>query len=180
MISDLSIEDATPQEPAETVSVLFQHYAKPICAYIHSLVNDWELAYDLTQETYLRLHQARDRLPNVENQRAWVYRIATNLAINEIKRRKRFAWLPWNQAQERVDFAWNEREATLDHQAAVNHTLAQLAPEYRAPLLLYSSYGFSVREVAEALQLSESAVKVRLHRARERFRQLYTEGMTHE
>lgn len=180
MISDLSMEGATPQEPAETVSILFQQYAKPVCAYLHSLVNDWELAYDLTQETYLRLHQTRDRLTTVENQRAWVYRIATNLAINAIKRRKRFAWLPWSKAHERVDFAWNDLEATLDNQVAVQRALAQLAPDYRAPLLLYSSYDFSVREIAEALDLSESAVKVRLHRARQRFRQLYAEGTSHE
>ncbi|MCE7985524.1 MAG: sigma-70 family RNA polymerase sigma factor [Caldilinea sp. CFX5] len=180
MISDLSIDNNSPPAPAETVSVLFQHYAKPICAYIHSLVDDWELAYDLTQETYLRLYRTRDRLPAVENQRAWVYRIATNLAINAVKRRKRFAWLPWSKAHERVDFAWHDLEATLDNQAAVQRALAQLAPEYRAPLVLYSSYDFSVREIAEALHLNESAVKVRLHRARERFRQLYAEGTTHE
>ena len=88
MMRDLAIDNASHQDLAETVSTLFQHYAKPVCAYIHSLVDDWELAYDLTQETYLRLHQARDRLPTVENQRAWVYRIATNLAINESKRRR--------------------------------------------------------------------------------------------
>ena len=180
MMRDLAIDNASHQELAETVSTLFQHYAKPVCAYIHSLVDDWELAYDLTQETYLRLHQARDRLPTVENQRAWVYRIATNLAINESKRRRRFAWLPWSKVSERVDFAWNELESALDDQVAVNRTLAQLTPEYRAPLLLYSSYDFSVREVAEALHLSEGAVKVRLHRARERFRQIYEQGMTHE
>jgi RNA polymerase sigma-70 factor (ECF subfamily) len=50
-----------------------------------------------------------------------------------------------------------------------------LPVRYRAPLLLYSHYGFSVREVAEVLEISEGAVKTRLHRAREAFRRLYAE-----
>ncbi|MEZ4864426.1 MAG: RNA polymerase sigma factor [Caldilineaceae bacterium] len=180
VIGDLYADHDVEEELTELVALLFQQYAKPICAYIQALVNDWELAYDLTQETYLRLHQTRGRLPAVENRRAWVYRIATNLTLNEVKRRKRFAWLPWSQVDERRTDEWPEFDATLDDQAAVNRTLAQLSAEQRAPLLLAAGYGFTVREVAETLGISESAAKTRLYRARERFRQLYAEGEASE
>ena len=56
----------------------------------------------------------------------------------------------------------------------VAKALATLPIKYRAPLLLYSYDDLTVREVATTLNLSEGAVKTRLHRAREMFRQAYT------
>jgi len=172
---DQSVLDSVPaaEDLAQVVAYLFEAYAQPICAYIHSLVDDWQLARDLTQETYLALHQTRDRLPQVVNRRAWVYRIATHLALNERKRRKRFAWLPWSHAEENAAGSRASLEATVDARDAVERALATLPPDYRAPLLLYSSYDFTVREIAEALAISEPAVKTRLHRAREMFRKVY-------
>lgn len=180
MSSDGVLAPESPPDLNELVARLFQQHARSICAYLHSLVNDWELAHDLMQESYLRLHESRDRLPAVDNQRAWLYRIATNLALNERKRRKRFRWLPWHQAATTAAFVWHGMESTLQSSTTIQHALAQLPTDYRIPLLLYSSYGFSVREIATTLELSESAVKVRLHRARERFRQLYTQEMSDE
>ncbi len=165
---------ATGVDRAEQVSNLFAAYAQPVCAYIHSLVGDWPLAHDLTQETFLRLYDTRERLAQVNNPRAWVYRIATHIALNERKRRKRFAWLPWPAAEQNgPSTAWSGVEAAIDARDAVERALAALPQDYRAPLLLYSGYDFSVREIAEALEISESAVKTRLHRARALFRQVY-------
>ncbi len=168
---DLSVASV---DLAEQVSSLFEAYAQPVCAYIHSLVGDWPLAHDLTQETFLRLYDTRARLVQVNNPRAWVYRIATYVALNERKRRKRFAWLPWRDAdQTGPATAWSPVESEFDARDAVDRALAALPQDYRAPLLLYSGYDFSVREIAEALDISESAVKTRLHRAREMFRKVY-------
>ncbi len=162
---------------AEQVSGLFEAYAQPVCAYIHSLVGDWPLAHDLTQETFLRLYDTRDRLGQVLNPRAWVYRIATHVALNERKRRQRFAWLPWSEEAQARPPTWTnvefDVESEIDTRDAVERALAALPQDYRAPLLLYSGYDFSVREIAEALEISESAVKTRLHRAREMFRNVY-------
>lgn len=173
LTADAGSLPAATEDLAQLVSSLFEAYAQPVCAYIHSLVNDWQLAHDLTQETYLALYQTRDRLPQVVNRRAWVYRIATHLALNERKRRKRFAWLPWSHAEENAAVTWGSLESTVDACDAVERALAALPPDYRAPLLLYSGYDFSVREIAEALEISEGAVKTRLHRAREMFRKVY-------
>lgn len=160
---------------AQLVTSLFEAYARPLCAYIHSLVGDWHLAHDLTQETYLRLYETRERLPQVENRRAWVYRIATHVALNERKRRKRFAWLPWSQVDD-DGLTQPSLEVNVDVRDAVEQALATLPLDYRVPLLLYSGYDFSVREIAEALEISEGAVKTRLHRARELFRKVYDQS----
>ena len=70
---------------------LFEQYHSAVFAYLYRVVDDREWAHDLTQETFLRLFRARGRLSQVKNRRAWMYRIATNLALNALKRRRRFA-----------------------------------------------------------------------------------------
>jgi len=162
-------------EPEALVADLFEQYQAPVFAYLYRLVGDREWAHDLSQETFLQLFRNRHRLPEVENRRAWVYRIATNLALNALKRSRRFAWLPWRQADDLQMHAPDPAERVDEH-AALERALAELPVDYRAPLLLYSHYGFSVREIARALDVSEGAVKTRLFRAREMFRQAYERG----
>jgi RNA polymerase sigma-70 factor (ECF subfamily) len=154
------------------VVTLFEQYHTAIFAYVYRLVDDREWAHDLTQETFLKLFRARNRLPRVKNQRAWIYRIATNLAFNALKRQRRFAWLPWRSADV-ARLTASDPTQDSDRCLAVERALAQLSPHYRAPLLLHSHYGFSVQEVAQALNISKGAVKTRLYRAREMFRRVY-------
>jgi RNA polymerase sigma-70 factor (ECF subfamily) len=158
----------------QLVADLFEQYHVAIFAYLYRVVGEREVAHDLCQETFLRVLCAQGRLHWVDNRRAWVYRIATNLAFNYLKRRQRFAWLPWRSIDGVAVPTLDLAEQT-DRRVAVGRILAQLPVRYRAPLLLYSHYGFSVREVAEVLEISEGAVKTRLHRAREAFRRLYAE-----
>ncbi len=162
-------------EPETLVTDLFEQYQVPVFAYLYRLVGDREWAHDLSQETFLQLFRTRHRLPEVENRRAWVYRIATNLALNALKRSRRFAWLPWHHADDLQMHAPDPAEQADEH-AALERALAELPADYRAPLLLYSHYGFSVREIAKTLDVSEGAVKTRLFRAREMFRQAYDRG----
>ncbi len=154
------------------VADLFEQYHEAIFAYLYRMIDDREVAHDLTQETFLKVFRTRNQLAQIENQRAWIYRIATNLALNTIKRRDRFAWLSW----QKVDSSYLS-EPDPSHRVGqdliIEQVLSQLPPNYRAPLLLYSHDGFKVSEVAKTLGLSEGAVKTRLHRARELFRQLY-------
>jgi RNA polymerase sigma-70 factor (ECF subfamily) len=166
--------DTSLTEESALVASLFEKYHEAIFAYLYRLLNDREAAHDLTQETFLQLFRTRDQLPDVKNQRAWIYRIATNAARNAIKRRQRFAWLPWRKV-EPSSVSEPDPSHRIGRDLAIEQVLAELPPAYRAPLLLYSHDGFSVREVAQALGLSEGAVKTRLYRAREMFRDLYQE-----
>jgi RNA polymerase sigma-70 factor (ECF subfamily) len=157
------------------VADLFEEHHAAVFAYLYRLVEDAEWAHDLCQEAFLRLFRARRQLPQIQNQRAWIYRIATNVAFNALKRRRRFAWLPW-QSDGVADLATPDLSEEATRRLTVEQALAMLPIRYRAPLLLYSHYGFSVREVAEALHISEGAVKTRLYRAREMFRKAYARG----
>jgi RNA polymerase sigma-70 factor (ECF subfamily) len=95
------------------------------------------------------------------------------VALNALRRRRRFTWLPWQAGQDAPHAVRPDLAESVDRHDAIEAALDALTPAYRAPLLLYSHYGFSVSEVAEALGIREGAVKTRLYRAREMFRRAY-------
>lgn len=107
-----------------------------------------------------------------ENPRAWLYAVASRLATDDHRRRKLLQWLPLLGNE--PDPGPNPETAVAE-QLAVQEALDTLAPKYRVPLLLYVHEGWKVREISETLDLSESAVKMRLCRAREQFRRAYGE-----
>ncbi len=167
---------------AQQVVALFEAHHEEVFAYVYRMVDDAEWAHDITQDAFLRLYETRKRLEGVENQRAWVYRIATNTAINALKKRRRFNWLPWRDDDIRQHDALAPAgpEDQLDLGRGVTRALASLTPTYRAPLLLFTQFDFSVHEIAQALNTSDGAIKTRLFRAREMFRAAYEQEQSGE
>lgn len=165
---NVMLKAKTDDSAAVLVADLFEQYHNAIFAYLYRLTGDKEWAHDLTQDTFLQLFRTRDRLDGVRNQRAWIYRMASNLAFNAIKRRKRFVWLPWGASKDLIGHT-PAPDAQVGERDAIAQAMNSLDPTYRAPLLLYTQSELSVREVAKALNISEGAVKNRLYRARKMF-----------
>lgn len=176
MKQDALLAATNVDETADLVALLFEAHHQEIFVYLSRLVGDEAWAHDLTQDAFVQLFKHRHRLAKVENRRAWLYRVAGNHALNALKRRQRFAWLPWRKSDD-LGLHQPGPERAVDEHTAVTAALNQLPSAYRAPLLLYAHEGFSVREIAHILEMSEGAVKTRLYRAREKFRRAY-EGET--
>ncbi len=171
MIGEADRADAA----AVQLTCLFDKHHGEIYGYLARLLNDRAAAEDLVQETFLRAFRARNQIASLDNPRAWLYKIATNLAINAVKRRQRLAWLPWSAARR-----WESGQADIGEQVstqtAVEEALGRLPVEYQAPLLLSIHFGLTIDELASTLGCSAGAVKVRLFRAREMFRQAWRKG----
>jgi RNA polymerase sigma-70 factor (ECF subfamily) len=164
-------------QPADTKSLfeeLFRDFRGPILNYLYRLIGDASRAEELTQDVFVKAYRALVRLPADANHRAWLYRIATNTAYDHLRRRKLVQWLPLLD-RDVPDLAHNNPETALGEQESVQQALDQLAPKYRAPLILYSVQGYSIKEIGAMLNISEGAVKTRLYRAREAFRKVYGE-----
>lgn len=160
----------------ELVEDLYERHYGPLFAYVYQLVGDVERAHELVQETFLRLYREREKLRAVENARAWVYAIASNVTFKALRRRSRRQRFSWQVTQ---DLQTPERDPTAragDQTLALERALAALPPHYRAPLLLHSYYGFPIRETAAALGLTETAVTTRIYRAKKMFRRAYERG----
>jgi RNA polymerase sigma-70 factor (ECF subfamily) len=124
----------------------------------------------LAQETFIRAYRALLKGERWDNPRAWLYRVASRLATNDYRRRNLLEWLPLSGIE--PDPA-PDIEAALAERAAVQAALDALPPKYRIPLVLYDYAGHSVSEIAQTLGLSQSGVKSRLSRAREKFCRVY-------
>lgn len=166
--------EAPVDEPARQVAELFEQHRGAVYAYLVRLARDPGLAEELTQETFLKVYQARARLVEVENPRAWVFRIATNTCLTAIKRNRRFRWLPWEAAESLAP--GRDEAGRVVMRDAVERALGTMSQDYRAALLLFSYHGFKVAEVAQVLGISEGAVKTRVYRAKEMFLRAYEKG----
>jgi RNA polymerase sigma factor (sigma-70 family) len=159
------------QGDARAFESLFQRHARPVSGYLARLTGSPAVAEDLTQQTFLSLVRARGRFQEGARVRPWLYAIATN-AARDWRRRKRpedltaRGELPATVAAETPA----PRDAGLER--AVRRALAELPEGQRIPIMLHRFEGMSFAEIAEALGLTETAVKVRAHRGYARLREL--------
>lgn len=151
----------------ELFEKLFQQYEKPILRFVYRMVQDREVAEELTQQAFVKAYEALPRQNDLSNHRAWLYRIAANTCFDHLRRRKLVQWLP---LMDRDSPHGGPDNGDSDQ---VQRILRQMSPEDRAVLVLYSVEEYSTSEIGEMLGLSAGAVKIRLFRARERFRRLY-------
>jgi RNA polymerase sigma-70 factor, ECF subfamily len=150
----------------------FHQFERDIFGYLWRMTGEEQAAYDLSQEVFLRAWQRFARVSGYDRPRAWLFRVATNLALNYLRGRatRPDAALDTDTAER---FASSDPAWRLAERDQVRHILLALAPRYRAGLLLREVYGLSCAEVAQALGTSRDAAKMLLCRAREAFRERY-------
>ncbi|MEW5761963.1 MAG: RNA polymerase sigma factor SigX [Bacillota bacterium] len=160
--------------PAGDFEYLFLRHYAAVLRVVRGIVGDGTAADDVTQETFLRLY--RSPPPDMTNIRAWLFRVAANLAANHLRSERRRAHReaaqtartgPWEGAEDVADSVLR-RDETSRVQAA----LAKLSARDRACLWLRYS-GASYAEIAAALGIKRNAVGTVLARARARFKNLY-------
>ncbi|HEY7020765.1 MAG TPA: RNA polymerase sigma factor [Ktedonobacterales bacterium] len=168
---------------------LFTQYGAALLDYLYGLTRNHEAATDLMQEAFLRAWASATPLAEIQQPKAWIYRIATNLALNQSRRQRRFVWLPLETVEPLGAAGSSDRwripplasymrsgddvAAGVVERDAIWETLAALPPRQQAALLLQTSAGFEPREIAVLLALSETNVRKMLFRAKERFRTVY-------
>jgi RNA polymerase sigma-70 factor (ECF subfamily) len=148
---------------------LFRRWARPLLRYLEGMLRDAGAAEDLVQEAFLRVHRARERYQPDARFSTWLYRIATNLALNELRRPRRRSPHASVDAEAEglvaADPAADEVVAARRRRDAVEAALETLPARQRA-VLLQCVEGRSYADIAAALDVSEQAVKALVHRAR--------------
>src|SRR3954470_9866927 len=178
-VTDHALLQATRAGDEAAFAVLVSRYRNQITSYIYRMLNDYDSAVDMAQETFVRVYQAADRYQTTYAFSTYIYRIATNLAISELRKRKRrrlisltgfFQETEGDEAREfdpadavpLQDVALVEAE----RRAAVARAIGTLPEKYRAPLVLRDVEGKSYDEIARILETTEGTVKSRISRAR--------------
>ena len=158
----------------EAFTRLVETYQTPVFNLCYRMLGEPELAEDAAQETFLRAYQ---HLPRYDQKRpfaTWLLSIAAHYCIDRLRRRK-FSMFSMDAEDEEgnsvelpdVDFPNPEHEAiTGQTQERVHEMLKDLDTTDRAAIIMRYWYDYSEKEIAESLNLTVSAVKSRLHRAR--------------
>ena len=153
-------------------------YRPRITRHIRAITRDAALAEDLTQETYLRALQRLHDLRDPQAALAWLYRIATTVTLDWL-RRKRPELVSLDSAafiNHEVGAARRPEsliEAALERNEmseCVQNYLQALSDDYRVAVLLHDVYGLANPEIARIVGCTLATAKIRVHRARERLR----------
>lgn len=145
------------------------------------LTGNEEDASDVTQEAYLRAYKGLKRFRGDARFSTWMYRITANCAATHMGRRHkhRHDELPDHVVDEVVAHDPEARAEASALRTELEAALAELSPKLRAVVMLRDVYDLAHESIAAELGISESAAKVRLHRARQQLKErLY--GTRHE
>ncbi len=166
---------------------LVHRYQDRLVNYINGIIHDYERSIELSQDAFIRVFRNAHRYEGKYQFSTWLYRIATNLAIDELRRRERKGRFFFRNV---IDFFQPDRaeplalpdtrqcpERTLDKKEKASRLEAaidSLSPKYRVAFILKEVQGLSYEEAAEVLNLSVGTVKSRIHRAKMLLREKLT------
>jgi RNA polymerase sigma factor (sigma-70 family) len=172
--TDEALMERFCQGEARAFDVLFQRYARPLHGYLSRLTGSAATAEDLVQHTFLSVVRSRGRFQAGARVRPWLYAIATN-AARDWQRRRRPEDLTEEGELPAGVAAEGPAPRDLGLERVVQQALAALPEGQRVPILMHRFEGLGFAEIAEALGLTETAVKVRAHRGYARLRELLAE-----
>lgn len=146
---------------------LYEAHAAELAGYLWKVTGDREAATDLMQDTFIAGMRDEAALREPAKARAWLFRIATRLAIKRLRRARLIAFVP---------FAGTERsiEGTPDVEGlAVRDAMRSISTDQAVALVLHYAHGFTRAEIAELVGRSEETVKSRIARGRRAFLAAY-------
>jgi len=177
-LSDHELIEATINGDENAFAEIVRRYRNPLTNYLYRFLNDYEEAVDIAQETFVRVYFAAERYHSGYAFSTYIYRIATNLAISETRRRKRRKLLSLTglfqaEGDEETEFQppdnRNLPDADLiddEKSRVIGRAIAALPEKYRAPIVLREIEGKTYDEIAVILELGLGTTKSRISRAR--------------
>ena len=153
---------------------LVEQHNREIFAYLWRMMRDPQDAEDALQETFLRAFRGFPRLEDHANLRAWLYKIATNVAYTRLKKRNR-------QNSRTIDLTEFTPIATTDNLEqrdqleAVLQFVEKLPHKQQAALMLRNYQGFNYEEIGEALDCSPESARANVYQAVKKLRHQFSE-----
>ena len=161
------------------IDVLIHRYERPLYNYLARYLGNRDLAEDAFQATFLRLHRKRHLYQAGRPLRPWLYRIATNVAIDLTRRRRAQPATSLDAVHKNNDSSDSSLSKILESPLPEPHVqlekkewrewthqaVANLPGIYRIPLLLIYFQGLTYREASQAVDIPLGTVKSRLHKA---------------
>ncbi|MBN2411465.1 RNA polymerase sigma factor [candidate division KSB1 bacterium] len=175
--TDQQLIDQFRQGNTDSFKEIVKRYEQRVAATVISMLGYCPEADDVGQETFIRFYKALHDFRGDSSIATYLTRIAINLSLNEIKRRRRRK-LFFPQSTDSVKNIIDETEPEdVDLKKIVNIAIQQLEPAFRAVLVLRLVDGYSTKETADILKIPEGTVLSRLARAQKKIKDILTPVM---
>ena len=174
VISDAQLLALAAESRRDALDALYGAYKSRIYTFLLRFLADPELADDVTQECFTKAFNALPELQRGTKVLPWLYKVASNTAIDHVRRRKRFTWVRMGAMQDTPHEPHSADESSaVGEREHVQAVLRALPPENAVALLLHALEGYSYKEIAEIQGASLTAVRSRIARARIAFKEGY-------
>lgn len=184
---DQNTEASLPlQDGTSALSILYEQFRRPIHSYVYRLLGNVEDADDVTQEVFIRVCVSWEHLYERSKLSAWLYRIATNLCVDVLRRRKRISWRSLNYQNSHDDhFEGSTSDDNsyllpgsggipeIAEREHIRLALAKMPEEYAIVLVLSAAQGIPYQEIAAIIGISPNAAATRISRAKRMFAEQY-------
>ncbi|MDP9467270.1 MAG: RNA polymerase sigma factor [Chloroflexota bacterium] len=155
---------------------LFNEYSAPIYNYALRMIGDADRAADIAQDTFIKAYRKIDTLTDASAARSWIYRIATNTAIDAMRRSKHTVRMDESEDRpvEQPDGGPGPETQVLSGllDERIGRSLLRLKPNHRQCLILSDIEDMSAAQIGEVMGMTGGAVRVLLCRARGEMRRL--------
>jgi RNA polymerase sigma-70 factor, ECF subfamily len=166
-----------PAEAEAAFEALYRSSRDDLFAYVVGLLRDRSAAEDITAQAFERAYRRRSSFnPKRGTHRAWLFGIARNAALDELRHRKRHAELVSEPVDEAAVGAHEEAAETALRRSTIRDALARLSARERELVALKYFAGLDNSEIAAVVGISESNAGTRLHRVIEKLREACDEG----
>ena len=169
---DIVLVDRVLMGDEDAFERLYERYYDRVYSVARGILLDSDEALDAVQEIFTLVFRNLKRFDRRSRFGTWLFRIAVNRSIQESRRlRHKHKWVELNEAAERPAPPTQEE----DPDPRIQHAMSRLSPQDRALITLFYWQELNLAEIAESVGSNVNAVKTRLYRARERFREHYEE-----
>jgi RNA polymerase sigma-70 factor, ECF subfamily len=159
----------------DAFGVLVTRYQKMVARTVKGMLGDSVYSEDIGQEVFIKLYNSLSEFRGESKLSTYIQRIAVNLTLNEIKRRKRFLSMFSQSGNDEMheyeipEHNYEERDEAFE---IVNKALQALDPKFRIIVTMRMLQGYSTKETADILNLPLGTVLSRLSRAQEQLKQI--------
>jgi RNA polymerase sigma-70 factor (ECF subfamily) len=179
--ADIKLIEAFRKGDEKAFEEIVRRYQRQVANIIYLTLGNREEVDDISQEVFVRVFRSLGRFEFDSSLYSWIYRIAVNLCIDEIRKKKIRKLIPLDFLTEKKLEGEKRSKETVtgsdellqkEKKEIIRDALGQLSPIHRTVILLREYQDLTYGEIAKTLHISPQAVKSRIFRAREELREL--------
>ncbi|MBP6664373.1 MAG: RNA polymerase sigma factor [Chitinophagales bacterium] len=171
------VEEIVHSQNSRLVEVLYERYADKVYRRCISFVKEASIAEDLTHDIFIKVYLNLGRFKQKSKFSTWLYSITYNFCVDYVRKKQKDNVVDMEDKEGEIAGRDIDTADDLDHIALdrLTELLEQLKPEDKLILLMKYRDDMSIKDIQIAFDISESAVKMRIKRAKEKLKSLYCE-----